>query len=161
MRSTSSAPARTPRRGAESLLPDPYAATDADAFIARTLEDWAAGRSAAFAIAAAGDQERLLGSITVHAPRERRAFVGYWVAPWARRRGVATRALRLVSRWAMREMGLVRLALYTLPGNVASQTVATRCGFVEEGILRNYTDDRGRPVDCVMYSLVPEDLSPE
>jgi len=137
-------------------IPEPYTIDDAVTFIERVERDWAEGHAAAFAIVESGDS-RLLGAITIHGPRDRRAFVGYWVAPWARRRGVATRALRLVSRWAMREMGLVRLALYTLEGNVGSQVVAERCGFVREGVLRNY-DDGG---DCVMFSLVPADLAGE
>src|SRR3990172_8705957 len=137
-------------------IPEPYTIDDAVTFIERVERDWAEGHAAAFAIVESGDS-RLLGAITIHGPRDRRAFVGYWVAPWARRRGVATRALRLVSRWAMREMGLVRLALYTLEGNVGSQVVAERCGFGREGVLRNY-DDGG---DCVMFSLVPADLAGE
>jgi RimJ/RimL family protein N-acetyltransferase len=35
--------------------------------------------------------------------------------------------------------------------------VAERCGFVREGVLRNYDDDG----DCVMFSLVPADLAGE
>jgi RimJ/RimL family protein N-acetyltransferase len=136
------------------VMPSPYTLADAQGFIGRSPEAWATGAAAIFAIADPRD-DALLGSITVHRPRERRAMVGYWVAPWARRRGVATAALRLVSRWALRELGIVRLALYTLVGNEASGAVAERCGFVREGILRNYDDDG----DCVMFSLIPADIA--
>jgi len=138
------------------FMPDPYRLADAEGFIERTGQGWLTGAAATFAIADQFDGS-LLGSITVHGPLERRAFVGYWVAPWARRRGVATAALHLVSRWALRELGIVRLALYTLVGNDASQAAARRCGFAYEGVLRNYDDDG----DCVMFSLVPADIADE
>ena len=35
---------------------------------------------------------------------------GYWIAPWARRRGVATGAVRLVAAWGLDELGLGRVA---------------------------------------------------
>jgi RimJ/RimL family protein N-acetyltransferase len=142
------------------MIPNPYTLADAEGFIERTADAWQAGRAAVFAIADAGD-DALLGSIGLQDPHGQRAFVGYWVAPWARGRGVASAALRLVSRWGLRDLGIVRLALYTLPGNVASQTVAERAGFRPEGVLRNYVDDRGTPTDAVMFSLVPGDIAGE
>ncbi len=60
----------------------------------------------------------------------------------------------------MSEFQLVRLALYTLTGNDASQRTALRAGFRYEGILRNYTDHRGEPRDAVFFSLIPDDLRP-
>lgn len=87
----------------------------------------------------------------------RRAEIGYWIAPWARRRGAATAAVRLLSRWALRELGLVRLALHTHTDNVASQRVAERAGFTREGTLRAF-DARGEhPRDIVVFSLLPGD----
>lgn len=143
------------------MIPNPYTLPDAEGFIERTLDAWEGGRAAVFAIADP-DDDALLGSIGLQDLRsERGAFVGYWVAPWARQRGVATAAVRLLSRWALRDLGIVRLALYTLPGNTASQRVAERSGFRFEGVLRNYLDDRGTPADAVMYSLVPGDIAAE
>ena len=139
-------------------LPRPYRPADAEWWIETASEEWATGGSAHFAIAD-GVDDALIGAISIHPPKDRRAFVGYWVAPWARRRGVATRALSLVSRWGVRELGLVRLALYADVGNLASQKVAVAANFRREGVLRNYTDDRDGPRDCVMFSLVPADLA--
>lgn len=58
--------------------------------------------------------------------------IGYAVVPWKRRRGHATRALRLALALA-REQGLTRVELTTDPDNAASQQVITACGgvFVE------------------------------
>ena len=87
------------------------------------------------------------------------AEVAYWVNPAARRRGVGTRVLRLVSRWALDELRLERLWLEVEPENVASHRVAQRSGFAREGVLRAHCRDRrsGLRHDCVIYSLLPRD----
>ncbi len=86
---------------------------------------------------------------------------GYWVKREARGRGVATRALRLLSRWAVAELGAARLQLVTEPENDASQRVAEKAGFRREALLRAYVDLRGRRPDVYMYALLREDLADE
>lgn len=53
---------------------------------------------------------------------------GYWVAPWARGRGVAVAALEHVKERAA-AVGGTSLVLLIAPGNVASIKVAERAGF--------------------------------
>lgn len=89
---------------------------------------------------------------------EHRCEVGYWLAAGARGRGVATRAVGLLARWALLELGLARLGLTTDVDNLASQAVAERCGFTREGVLRAFQERDGRRFDIVMFSLLPEDL---
>jgi RimJ/RimL family protein N-acetyltransferase len=139
-------------------IPQPYERRHADGFVSGEFGGWADG-SAPFCIADAATDE-VLGAITVHEPQDITASVGYWLAPWARGRGVITRALRLVSRWSFEELPIQRLQLYTLVGNDRSGAVALRVGFTREGVLRNWELHRGVPVDIVMYSLVRGDLTP-
>ncbi len=138
-------------------IPVPYGAEHARQFIARAERGWADGYQAALAIVGAAD-DAVLGAITLHCMSPRRWALGYWIAPWARRRGVATAAVRLLSRWAIREYDLVRLYLFTLDGNEASQRTALAAGFQLEGTLRNYDDHRGEVRDAVFFSLIPSDL---
>ena len=81
------------------------------------------------------------------------------VAPWARRRRVATRALVLLSRWALATLPLFRLQVTAAPDNVASQAVAERAGFRREGLLRSYADAdiKVRCRDRIMFSRLPTD----
>jgi RimJ/RimL family protein N-acetyltransferase len=55
--------------------------------------------------------------------------LAYWVAASARGRGVATRALRLVSDWAVAALALPVLRLWTHADNLASRRVAERAGY--------------------------------
>ncbi len=84
--------------------------------------------------------------------------VGYWVAPWARRQGVASRSARALSVWALTVGELERVELLAATGNVGSQRVADAAGFEQEGVARNagYVHD-GR-VDLIIYSLIAADL---
>ena len=88
---------------------------------------------------------------------EGRAGVGYWLVPAARGRGVATRAVRLLARWAFDALGVARLELTCGPDNVASQRVAERCGFTREGLMRAHLPFKGGRRDTVLYSLLPDD----
>jgi RimJ/RimL family protein N-acetyltransferase len=45
-------------------------------------------------------------------------------------RSFATAATRALTAWAFETLGATRLALYAEPGNLASQRVAAKCGFV-------------------------------
>jgi RimJ/RimL family protein N-acetyltransferase len=56
-------------------------------------------------------------------------FVGYWLLPLARGRGLATAAVRLFSSWAVREHGITKVRLTAAPDNERSHRVAERSGF--------------------------------
>ncbi len=134
-------------------IPWPYTRADADAYIGLTADEWREGRGASFAVVEAASG-RLVGSMDRHGPRRHRATFGYWLAPEARGRGYATRALRLIVDWTMRSTDVVRFDLYTFAGNDASGRVAERAGFTREGVLRAWEVHRGVPQDCVFYSLI-------
>lgn len=143
-----------------TTVPSPYRDADARAFLAAQAANRRAGLAVELAIADRGDTE-LLGAIALGSvsPVHRRGTIGYWVAPAARGRGVATDALRLLAGWAFDILGLSRLDLTTDPDNVASQTVAERCGFRREGVMRSHWVTVGGRRDSVLYGLLPEDLA--
>jgi len=114
-----------------TLVPSPYGADDAHAFLRHMEAGRTAGTRLSLAIADAAGPARLLGSIALN-PIDRRlgaADVGYWLAAPARGRGHATRALELLAGWAFAALGLTRLELRAQQGNQASQAVAARAGF--------------------------------
>ncbi len=80
-------------------------------------------------------------------------FIGYWLLPVARGRGLATRAVRLISDWAVHDIGMSRLRLVTEPDNQRSQRVAERNGYQRIAILAGHGEVDGRAVDHVLYEL--------
>ncbi|GIM84728.1 GNAT family N-acetyltransferase [Salinispora arenicola] len=124
-------------------LPSPYTEADARLWITEGAPGvWATG-GAAYAITdRATDQ--LLGSVGLHdvIPGRQEAAIGYWVAPWARGRGVATAATRTLAERAF-TTGTIRLELLTTAENTASQRVALAAGFRHEGVRRSASPRRG------------------
>ena len=136
-------------------VPVPYERRDAELFVH-------AGRSVdalPLAVVDARDDAVVLGAVGLHAvDREsRRAEIGYWTAPWARRRGVAARGLVLLARWGVGDFGLERVDLYAEPANVASQGVAAAAGFTRGDLVRGGIVLHGRRRDVVRHTLFAVD----
>lgn len=147
---------RDPEMQRWTLVPERYEESDAYEWLRLSERRWAAGEAAVFAIADAGRGE-YLGGIELRGGPWPVGDVGYGVHPAARGRGLATRALLLVARWGLEELGLVRVEVIVDVDNVPSQRVAEKAGFVREGVLRRRLEVEGRRSDGVMYSLLPED----
>jgi RimJ/RimL family protein N-acetyltransferase len=108
------------------------------------------------------DDGGLAGTVGLMRPDwgHRTAEIGYWVAPWARRNGMASRAAALLAPWAIRTLGFARIACDVDVDNLASQRVAERAGFTREGVLRSMLEVKGRRWTLAAYSLIAEDLTP-
>ena len=139
------------------FIPRPYTRAEAEGYLHACIESGDERHPFAMVDACAG---ALLGSIDLRVDTHfHRGHVGYWVAAPARGRGICTRALRLVTRWALDELGLQRLELITDPDNIASQRVAEKVGYRREGVLRAHLrHPDGRVRDSVMFSLLPGEL---
>ncbi|GIJ19710.1 GNAT family N-acetyltransferase [Micromonospora lutea] len=124
-------------------LPSPYTIADGHRWITEGAPAAFAGGGAAYAVADPAS-DRLLGTVGLSHPVPQRgqAEIGYWVAPWARRRGVATAATRALAEHAF-ATGIARLELVTDVGNAASQRVALAAGFRPEGVRRSASPARG------------------
>jgi RimJ/RimL family protein N-acetyltransferase len=137
-------------------LPNPYSREDALWWIAEGSSVTFAAGGGAYAVADPAT-DRLLGGIGLTHLRERTGEIGYWIAPWARRRGVATAATRTLSDYGF-SAGYQRLQLLTVPENAASQRVAISAGYVREGLQRAGTFGRdGTRHDVIVWSRLPDD----
>jgi len=126
-------------------IPTPYTPEHARSWVKRCEQVWREGTSFPFAIVdAAGDT--FLGSIELSGDS---GSIGYWVAPKAQGRGVATRALRLLCGWTRRRP----LRLTTHPDNVASQRVAEKAGFRRIGTTTEELRFRDGERESILFEL--------
>jgi RimJ/RimL family protein N-acetyltransferase len=111
-----------------------------------------------FAIADAVSDE-FLGTIMIHSCDwwHNRAETGFWLTRQARRRGVVTRALRLVLDWSFGELALERMELTALPENEVVPRIAATFGYIFEGTMRGRNFERGRRVDLLLWGLLVSD----
>lgn len=107
-----------------TTVPAPYNEADAHEFLQRVAEGWRAN-VAAFAIAYQG---RFAGSPDLRFDGLGGADVGFGLAPWARGKGVMTRAARLVLTWGFERANLEVVYWRAQVGNWPSRRVA--CGVV-------------------------------
>jgi RimJ/RimL family protein N-acetyltransferase len=77
-------------------------------------------------------------------------YVGYWLLPVARGRGLATAAVRLISTRGLDALGLSRIRLTTAPANERSQRVAERSGF-------RLVEAPGEAGEDILYELAGAD----
>ena len=59
--------------------------------------------------------------------------IGYGIAEAYQGRGYATEAVKAALGWAFRQPGVTAVEAETEPGNLASQRVLAKCGFVPNG----------------------------
>ena len=95
------------------------------------------------------------GATLHHLDAERRIVeIGCFVLPDARRRGVATAIARMLAEHAF-SLGIQRVAAYVNVGNIASERVLERAGFMREGVVRSMPKPDGRRGDKTLFSLLP------
>ncbi|HXM56544.1 MAG TPA: GNAT family protein [Candidatus Dormibacteraeota bacterium] len=140
-------------------LPRPYTEADARAWCLEMAPGLLAGGDGIHWAAVELATGRLAGGFGLKRTDwpARVSEIGYWVAPWARGRGVATDAAGEIARWLLADQAFERLELRAATGNAASQRVAEKAGYVREGVLRNAGHVHGGRVDLVVFSVIPAD----
>jgi RimJ/RimL family protein N-acetyltransferase len=130
-------------------------------WVERYVSGWKEGTLAGFAVRPSRGEEFLGFAAVVRFDVDgREGELGFIVAPAARGRGVASRALILLSRWALGPVGLERVELRIDAENAGSLRVAERAGFLREGVLRSVHLKQGIRIDQAVYSLLARDAEP-
>ncbi|MBT2868884.1 GNAT family N-acetyltransferase [Chromobacterium violaceum] len=134
----------------------PRSAADTEAFLWSQAEGNEEGRCAHRVILVDGE---IAGICSLHGinAAHRYARLGYWLADSHVGRGVMSRALALLMRYAFEELGLHRLELGCAPENLRSCRVAERLGFRLEGELRDAQLLNGRFWNMRCYGLLADE----
>ena len=113
-------------------VPSPYTLEDARAWIALATVERERG-TGLHLVAVRGDDDRVVGAaaLRLHEQPEVHGEAGYWVAADARRAGVGTRALELVTALGIGAMSFPYVEVVIAPDNAPSVALARRAGFAE------------------------------
>jgi RimJ/RimL family protein N-acetyltransferase len=129
----------------------------AKTWLARYEEGWQDGSRAGFAIESHDGEFLGLGMIVEVDWDGRQAEIGYVLGPAARGRGAATRTVRLLTDWGFEQLGMERLELWIDVANHASERVAERAGYVQEGVLRSTWFKEDIRIDAGVWSRLRTD----
>ena len=103
------------------------------------------------------EDEALTGGITLSNVRRgvaQMGSVGYWCGRPYARHGHTLAAVRALSDFAFRSLGLHRLEAACIPDNAPSRRLLIRAGFEEEGFAKAYLKINGVWRDHVLFGLI-------
>jgi [ribosomal protein S5]-alanine N-acetyltransferase len=141
-------------RNLRDTFPHPYTPADTLDWIERNE---ALPRRTNFVIIVDGEAAGGIGIMLREDVDRRTAEIGYWLgrAHWGR--GIATEAVRAVSKWAFTDFDLIRLEAGVFGWNPAPARVLEKAGYTLEGRLRDAITKDGETTDRMMYSLLRQE----
>jgi RimJ/RimL family protein N-acetyltransferase len=139
-------------------LPDPYTEESARQYLAGLDRGRATGRGAGWAVVDPTDDDVALAAVTYFDFQpEVELEIGYWAHPDARGRGVVTRAMAEVLRYAFQDLGVRRVTAAAAVGNSASAHVIEANGLRAWGTERLGAVVHGGRADLVWYDILIEE----
>jgi ribosomal-protein-alanine N-acetyltransferase len=87
-------------------------------------------------------------------PEHKKCEVGFWILPQYWNKGIATEALKAVVEYCQNEKGMHRLEALVEEGNLASNRVLEKLGFVYEGTMRECEIKDGKYISLLIYALI-------
>jgi len=132
-------------------FPHPYTLRDA-----RTWLDMVIGIKpvTSFAIAVGDEAVGGIGFTLQPDVAHRSAEIGYWLGEEFWGRGIATDALKAVTRYAFANFDICRIFAHVFEWNGASARVLEKAGYSFEGRLRKSVTKDGQTIDQLMYAVI-------
>ncbi|WP_153915505.1 GNAT family N-acetyltransferase [Shewanella sp. TC10] len=87
-----------------------------------------------------------------------RAEVGYLIAPCHQGLGYGTESLKAVIDWGIIQFNIQKYIGYCAVKNLSSAKVMLKCGFVQEGLLRENHSIGNLKIDEYIFGLLPSDI---
>jgi ribosomal-protein-serine acetyltransferase len=140
-----------------------YSKSVSQHFVRDSISAWNEGRAFDFAIRRREDPDRHLGNVSIWYTSKQNAVaeVGYWVRSDETRRGICTEAVAHLLGIGFEDLGMHRITLRIAVGNRASERIAEKLGFLQEGTLREDVKIGARWVDHTVWGLLSNEWKVE
>ena len=90
--------------------------------------------------------------------QHRRSQVGIWMIPSFWRKGLARSSINLIKNIAFNHLKINRLEAYVSVENKRSISLFEKCGFKEEGILKQYMNFQGIYHDAILLACLKNEI---
>ena len=136
-----------------------YGRSDALRFVRDSSAAWVEGRAHDFTVRYHDEPDHHVGNISIWptSQRERSGEMGYWIRSTETGKGIASEAGARVLQLGFEELGMHRVTLRIAVGNVQSERVAEKLGFVHEGLLRKEVLVKGEWLDHTLWAMLDEE----
>ena len=138
-------------------FPHPYTLADAEQWISFTQQQ---STQTLFAVEVEGEAVGSIGLFPKSDIERLSAEIGYWLGEAVWGKGIATAAVRALSTYGFKELGLTRIFAVPLISSTASMRVLENAGYIREGVLRRSAVKEGIVIDQVLYALTDMDVLP-
>lgn len=129
-------------------IPFPYSEDDAEKFIAFVKGNQL---QKVFAIEYCGELCGVIGLILLEDVYKKSAEIGYWLGEPYWNKGIATKAVELITDYGFRELNIVRIHTGIFEYNVASMKVIEKNGYLKECVSRRAIFKNGKIWDEHRY----------
>lgn len=133
----------------------PYTEKNAEEFIQRQAKS---ETEKVFAIDCNGELCGLIGLILQNDVYRKSAEIGYWIGEPYWGKGIATKAVELITEYAFDELKLIRIYAGAFEYNTGSMKVLERNGFQKEGIAKKAIFKNEKFWDEHKYALLIENV---
>lgn len=125
-------------------------------FVKDSIGAWANGRAFDFAIRSLSEEERHVGNVSVWftSRANKTGEIGYWVRSDATGTGIGTEATARTLQIAFEELNMHRVTTRIAVGNVASEKIVQKLGFLKEGTLRDEVQVGTRWIDHTVWGIL-------
>ena len=84
------------------------------------------------------------------------AEIGYFIGEPFWNKGIATKAVTLITEWAFNELDIVRIHTGVFEFNIASQHVLEKCGYVKEAVCKQAVCKNHALYDEIKFARIKE-----
>lgn len=140
-----------------------YSRSVSQHFVRDSISAWNEGRAFDFAVRRREDPDRHLGNVSIWYTSKQNAVaeVGYWVRSDETRKGICTEAVAHLLGIGFEDLRMHRITLRIAVGNRASERIAEKLGFLQEGTLREDVKIGTRWVDHTVWGLLSKEWKVE
>lgn len=87
----------------------------------------------------------------------RSTALGYWLAPEYQGKGIMTKAVKIFTEYAIKDLMLNRVEIRCAEGNLKSRGIPERLGYKKEGMIREAEWLYDHYVDHIVYGMLRRD----
>jgi RimJ/RimL family protein N-acetyltransferase len=136
-------------------FPFPYTKTDAETWLIHACNQEI---ETSFVIA---NNKELIGAISINLQEDVNRFsaeIGYWIAEPFWGKGISTKALNVLTKYAFENFSLCRIFANVFEGNDPSEKVLLKAGYKKEATLKKAVFKEGIFLDQYIYAILAEEF---